>query len=410
MSSGHPRHLALNRAPHQFVHGFWYRGIIELPPFGPLPFAHGSQSGTARALACGHSGAGHARTGTRRRSRLTLIPAVLALAGVSACQPGERPYRVVDSEFMEFGELFSPVDTVRFDASVLVGTMSFVDLSDQGDFLITDDQMDEFHFFSASGEHVRTFAVSQCNPEGSGFLHSARFLADGSVIAKTSGGAYAFSTDGSCKKRLLELPSIRPSFCEWRGHTYFLNTSLSPPRIFAWSLDSGIVEEYDLRMPAFPSITSAYRGIVGRELACFDRGVFFRYAESSDAEPLFPGNEPVVHRPTHFRPIRRDMIRTDDMGARTDDVLDLMREATFSSGIFELDESRRLVKFHTWGRQTQINIVNMETQTSVSSITDLLLEVAEHGILYVLGDYEPLPSGEMGNQMLEVWRFIPFEP
>ena len=353
---------------------------------------------------------GPARIKTRRQPRRTLIACVLALACVSACRPAERPYRVVDSEFMEFEELFSPVHTVRFDASVLIGSMSFVEISDLGEFLITDNQMKAFHVFSPSGNHVRTFTVSQCNPEDGGFLQSARFLKDGSILAKTSNGVYAFHADGSCIRRLLELPSIRPSYCEWRGHTYFLNTSLSPPRIYAWSLDSGIVEEYDLRLPAFPSITSAYRGIVGREMACFDRGVFFRYAESSDAEPLFPGDDPVVHRPTFFRPLERDMIRTDDMGARADDVLDLMREATFSSGIYELDESHRLVKFHTWGRATQINIVNMQTQTSVSSITELRLEVAEHGILYVLGDYESLPSGEIGNQMLEVWQFIPFEP
>ena len=363
-----------------------------------------------RRLAQGRPRPGIACIAIRGQVRVGLVALFLALTCISACRPSGQSYRVVDSEFMEFEELFSPEDTVRFDASVLVGSMSFVDLSDQGDFLITDDQMNAFHVFSPSGNHVRTFTVSQCNPEDSGLLYSARFLEYGSVVAKTSSGTYALNADGSCIKRLLELPSIRPSYCEWRGHTYFLNTSLSPPRIYAWSLDSGIVEEYDLRMPAFPSITSAYRGIVGRELACFEQGVFFRYAESSDAEPLFPGHAPVLHRPTFFRPIRRDMIRTDDMGARADDVLELMREATFSSGIFELDESHRLVKFHTWGRETQINIVNMETETSVSSITELLLEVAEHGILYVSGDYESLPSGEVGNQMLEVWRFIPFEP
>ena len=130
---------------------------------------------------------------TSRSPRLAPVACVLWLACVSACQPTERSYRVVDSDFLEFEELFSPVDTVRFDASVLVGTMSFVDVSDQGDFLISDDPMKTFHVFTASGNHVRSFTVSECNPEDSGFLESARFLEDGSIVATTSRGAYAFN-------------------------------------------------------------------------------------------------------------------------------------------------------------------------------------------------------------------------
>lgn len=310
---------------------------------------------------------------------------------------------------MEFEELFSPVDTVRFDASVLVGTMSFVDVSDQGDFLISDDPVKTIHVFTASGDHIRSFTVSECNPDDSGFLESARFLEDGSVIAATSRGTYAFNADGSCKKRLLELPGSRPSFCEWRGHTYFLNTSPSPPRIYAYSMESGIVREYDLRTPRFPMLTATVQGQVGREIACFDQGVFYRYPESSDGEPLMPGDDPVMHRPTFYRALQREMLITDDIGARIDNIMELMREATFSYAIYELDESHRLVAFRTTSERS-LNIVNMETQTSVSTVTELRFTLAKHGLLYVWGDYEALPSGEVGNETIEVWQFHPFEP
>ena len=309
---------------------------------------------------------------------------------------------------MEFEDLFTPVDTVRFDASVLVGTMSFVDVSDQGDFLITDDPMKTLHVFAASGDHVRSFSVSQCNPEDGGLLLSARFLEEGSMIAVTTNGVYAFNADGSCKKRLLELLPARPSFCEWRGNTYFLNTSPSPPRIYAYSMESGIVEDYDLRAPNFPRVTSAKGGQIGREIACFDHGVFYRYPESSDGEPLVPGDDPVMHRPAFYRAPQRDMLITDDIGARIDNLRELAREATYSYGIFELDNSHRLVAFETTPERS-LNIVNMETQTSVSSAAELRFKLAKHGFMYVRGDHEPLPSGEVGNQMLEIWQFHPFE-
>ena len=86
---------------------------------------------------------------------------------------------------MEFEDLFRPVDTVRLDASVLIGTIGFVDVSGQGDFLITDDPIKAFHVFTASGDHVHSFSVSQCNLDDDGFLQSARFLEDGGMISAT---------------------------------------------------------------------------------------------------------------------------------------------------------------------------------------------------------------------------------
>lgn len=351
----------------------------------------------------------HACTAIWRQYRPALAACILAC--VSACGPAERSYRVVDSEFMEFEDLFSPVDTVRFDASVLIGMMRFVDVSDQGDFLITDDQMKAFHVFTASGDHVHSFSVSQCNPDDSEYLLSARFLEGGDMIASTANGVYAFHADGSCKKRLLGATVDGASFCERQDHVYFMEPNFRPPRIYAYSIESGTVRDHDLREPEFPMVTMVKMGMIGRQIACFDRGVFFRYPESSDGEPLFPGNDPVMHRPTFYRTPRRDLIRTDDMSARIDDLMELGREATYSSGIFELDENHRLVTFESpSSREEPLSIINMETQTSVSSGTDLPFELAKHGLLFVRGDYEPLSSGEVGNQMLEIWQFHPFEP
>ena len=362
-----------------------------------------------RAATQGLARAAPACTVTSRQPRLVLIACILWLACVVACQPLGPSYSVVDSDSMESDDLFRPVDTVRFDASVLIGMMRFVDVSDQGDFLITDDVSKAFHVFSSSGNHIRTFTAKQCNPEESGWPLSAQFLESGRMVATTSNVTYVFNADGSCVKRLIDVPTNRASFCEWRGSVYFLNTRLPTPKIYAYSVESGIVRDYDLRKPKFPGVTSVKMGRIGRQIACFDYGVFYRYPENSDGEPLFPGNAPVIHRPTFFRPPQRDMKKTGNMGPRIDDLRELSREATYSSGLFELDEIHRLVTFGSSRAGTPLNIVNTETQTSVSTFTDLRFKLAKHGFLYVLGDYEPLPSGEFGNQMLERWRFTPFE-
>ena len=341
---------------------------------------------------------------------LTCVACVLGLICLSACQPAGQGYRVVDSDFMEFEDLFTTIDTVRLDASVLIGSTSFLDKSDQGQFLVTDREARAIYVFSASGSHLRTLKITQCNPEDTGSLLSTRFLKNGSMIATTSQGVYAFNADGSCRKRLLELPPNRSSFCERQDTIYLLNPRVRPlPQIHAYSIESGTMRDYDLRKPRFPRTTSIKRGWQGRAIACFDQGVFYRYAESSDGEPLWPGNDLVSHLPISYRPPERD-ITSQGMGDIISDLRELGREFTYSSGIYKLDDNHRMIRFQ-YPAEFNLSIINMDTETSVSTVLDFEvgLSLAKDGLVYSTGDYEILPSGEAGNKMLEVRQFHPFE-
>ena len=163
-------------------------------------------------------------------------------------------------------------------------------------------------------------------------------------------------------------PCIRDnaSFCERRDTVYFIRPSRRPrPQIHAYSIESGTIRNYDLRAPQFPRTTGVKRGYRGRQIACFERGVFYRYAEGSDGEPLFLDNNPVVHRPMFYRPPKRDATSENIAG----DLMDLRKEFTYSNGLFELDDDHRLVTFE-YPAEAKMNIVNMDTQTSVSTATD----------------------------------------
>ena len=274
-------------------------------------------------------------------SRIPLIACILGLAYISACQPEEVRYSVVNSSgFVESEDLFTPVDTIRFDASVVIGTISFVDISGNGDFLLTDGMMKALHVFTASGNHIRTFKVTQCNPEDDLRPRSAKFLENGNMIAVTSRGVYTFNADGSCKESLPTLIRDNASFCERQDTVYFISPSRRPrPQIHAYSIESGTIRDYDLRVPQFPRTTGVKRGYRGSQIACLERGVFYRYAESSDGEPLFLDDDPVVHRPMFYRPPKRDATSENITG----DLMDLRKEFTYSNGLFELDDDHRLV-------------------------------------------------------------------
>lgn len=342
-------------------------------------------------------------------SRFGSIICVYWLVSVSACQSSGPQYRVIESGFTKFEDLFTLVDTIRLDASVLIGQIGFVDMSDRGEFLVTDDVMRTLHVFTASGRHVRTIDISRCNPEDGGSLLSARFLTKGGMIATTPRGVYTINPDGSCNQRLLEIPPNRPSFCERQDTVYFMNHVARPPQIHAYSLESGNVRNYDLRKPKFPSSTAVKMGYIGRQIACFDRGIFYRYAESSDGEPLWSASDPVLFQPKSYRPPERDATARE-MNILTSQLRELAYEFTYSHGIFGLDENHRLVTFQ-YPTEFNMNIVNMDAETSISTTDNqnLGIMLAKEGRMYTLGDYELLPSGETGNRTLEVWQFHPFE-
>ena len=306
---------------------------------------------------------------------------------------------------MEFGDLFTLVDTVRFDASVLIGSIGFLDQSDREEFLVTDGVMRLLYIFTASGQHVRTIDIARCNPEDSGSLLSARFLTKGGMIVTTPWGVYTLNVDGSCNQRLLEVPPNRSSFCERQDTVYFMDTATRPPQIHAYSLESGTVRSYDLRRPKFPRVTDIKVGYLGRQIACFDQGIFYRYAENSDGEPLRPKGDPiVVHQPKSYRPPKRD-IRGNDF---TGESQELTREFTYSEGLFELDENHRMVEFQ-YPTKVNLNIVNMASETSVSTSFSEFIAFTKNGLMYTIGDYEQLSSGETGNRVLKIWRFRPVD-
>ena len=310
---------------------------------------------------------------------------------------------------MEFDDLFTPIDTIRFDASVPLGTLGSVDLSDEGEFLVMDFPVGPVHVFTASGRHVRTTDISQCSSNDSGILWSARFLKNGGVVVVTSLGVYLLNADGSCNQRLSRIPPSFPSFCERQDTVYFMNHKRRwSPQIHAYSLESGNVRNYNLRKPRFPLSTAAEWGNTGHQIVCFDRGIFYRYAESSDGEPLWPRSDPVLFQPMSYRPPERDATARRRSIFRSQ-LEELVREFTYSDGIYGLDQNHRMITFEEPAEVNMI-IVNMDTETGISTkdLRGLNIELTKNGLMYTFGDYELLPSGERGNRTLVVWRFQPF--
>lgn len=315
---------------------------------------------------------------------------------------------------MAFEDLFTAVDTLRLDASTLIGRISFMDVSESGDVLISDAAQKAMYIFSPSGVHVRTFSAMSCDPEKDPEPMSARFLDDGRIVASTVGGTYLFSADGLCEKTVRGWPQGRPSFCDRRDSVYVFD-DYPRPRVLVFSPSLDFVRDHNIPPSEFPSIGRLYFGNLGRAIACFDDEVFYKYPESSDGHSLFSGDNEVVHLPAFFVPPPRDRSRSrnDGRGIRIADVMKILDVSTLTNAIFALDDNHRLVTFSTGPLDQSVSgafsVVNHEMRTSVGILTDRQVPMlAKFGLLYVRGDNEVLASGEVGNPMLEVMRFRPF--
>ena len=112
-------------------------------------------------------------------SQVVIIRLLLLLSVLSAgCTAAPQRSEVVDSPVVPFSELFTPADTIRLDASVIIGAITFLDVNQEGSLLVTDRAGRSINLFSSSGKHVRTYSTRECLPDDEGLLpYSARFLA-----------------------------------------------------------------------------------------------------------------------------------------------------------------------------------------------------------------------------------------
>ena len=93
---------------------------------------------------------------------------ILAVAMVVAtgCATSDSPLRnTVESPIAPFGDLFASPDTIRLDSEVVVGTVDFLDVNQEGHLLISDEVSMRAQHFSASGKHIQTYLIGTCQPD-----------------------------------------------------------------------------------------------------------------------------------------------------------------------------------------------------------------------------------------------------
>ena len=346
------------------------------------------------------------------------IVLAVVMVVVAGCATSDSPLRnTVEPPIAPFGDLFTPVDTIRLDSEVVLGTVDFLDVSQEGHLLIADRISMSAHHFSASGKHIQTYLIGTCQPDhADDRVKFARFIGGGRVMLLGGDGSVAvFNESGGCVATEFRQPiglegacAIGDSVLMQPGYIPFFN-----PEVHAVTRDLEMLDTWQIEKPEFPWLNKIYKGFGGLSMACFADGPYYKYAEWSDALPVFSRGSVAQVDPVFFTKRVRDIERGTDLQAKIDEI----REYPTNSGILAVDSTTRMIVYSKLPAEWRLpdvllqkgiavvsNVGAFPARTAVVPFTPI---GAANGFIYRKADNEILPDGDFGNPLILRYKFVP---
>ncbi len=342
---------------------------------------------------------------------------ILLIIVVAGCGPEEQENRIIRSPVVPFDELFTVADTVRLDPSVIIGSVGFLDVNAQGEFLVSDHVGRGLHRFSPSGSHVRSYSVPDCLPDEANFIPmSSRLLRNGGIMTmKVGGAAVIFDANGNCVEATRRFEAFSRAFCEYQGSIYVHRVYVEGKAtmgVYSPALEA--IDDLEIEPPRLVRLNQFNAGLMGTGVACFADGPYYVYPESMDGMPAPIGSSITQYQPEFFE------IRPDDLSKEAD-VSERSRQSRdypSTVSIFALDGSTRMVV--TTGLDDKWRLDSSEATSSLglsiasntgrfpgrSTISPIPPRAAGNGYFYAAGDNEQLPNGDYGNPVIIRYRFI----
>ncbi len=346
---------------------------------------------------------------------------ILAVAMVVAagCATSDSPTRnIVESPIAPFGDLFASPDTIRLDSEVVVGTVDFLDVSREGNLLITDEISRSVHHFSASGKHIQTYLIGTCQPDHTGKrVNLARFIGGGRVMLLGGNGLVAvIDESGDCTATEIRHPIGIEGACAI-GDSVLMQSSYIPyfkPEVHAVTRDLEMLDTWQIEKPEFPRLNVLFKGLRGRSMACFADGPYYKYVEWSDALPVFNRGNAAQVDPVFFTKRVRDIGKPGtDLLARRDEI----HEYPNNSGIYSIDSTTRMIVYIGLPIEWRLPDVLLHSGIAVVSnvgafpartaVVPFWPKAAANGYIYRMADNEILPDGDVGNPLVLRHKFVP---
>ena len=343
----------------------------------------------------------------------------LVLAGCARTASDSPRITEQSASLVPFEDLFVSEDTLVLDHSVVLGFIWFMDVDASGNVLVTDMTSSLVHLFASAGTHQATYDMDTCLPiDGQHRVWSARFAESDRIILSTLGGdMVVLARDGSCLATRRRLLNTTQSFCS-RGDSIYAFRGVeglgseTTSVLGAFSMDLETMREIRLDSPRLVGLNINDTGFVGRNIACFRDGPYFKYHEDMDARPVRLRSHVVMARPEFYVQQKEDVGRPG-----SDEWTTSNSAATLLYGLYAVDDDTRLSVFNNiadqyrpegvvGGRVYGLSIgSNSGAFQSVSTIAPKAPRSAGNGYLYFVGEHVHLADGDVGNPTVIRYRF-----
>ena len=269
---------------------------------------------------------------------------------------------------------------------------------------------------------MRTLSITDCNPGATlGFSAQSTFWGDSQVLILTDKGPMVFDQAGQCVQSSTdpELATNTWAICSHRDTIFVMPQAIRDSSfIRAYSPEFTVIDQFPLPVPRFPRRAGIMLLRRGRTMGCFRDDIWWIYGESFDAAPRLRRAGLTQFRPENYRERTRDYpelpLVTQTNWNEVTKLLDKAEaEASSVGGMFELDETTRLVLYDGIkgsNEESTMGALIASHEHNFGGISTLFPEfpkTAKYGMLYFEEDPEERPDGEVTNPSIIRYRFIP---
>ncbi len=329
-----------------------------------------------------------------------------------------------ESLFQHFGRL----GNITFTDSVLIGSITRLDVLDDGRFVVLDRQSAEVHLLDASGRHLGMLDARDCDPGADWRPMNVIVLDDDSIVVTglSTPRPARFQADGSCAG-FVDLDTYGTSAMIGAGPEHIHTMDLTPDGYsFALrTLDGAVVRRFGassqfanflMRMRSFDQLAQGPNGALIVGLGPFAAPMIFKGADA-EGQPLF---DP----PAYVRPMTDDMQAgvTGDPGTIFDAIAQVRGNRTTIDGVYRISNEATLVRYRNHFRDmTDVDAYGLHIVRDDGHV--LTPEPVYHSrghaphyrgfsplavkdnLLFTLRPAREKPDGDWGNPGLTVWRF-----
>jgi len=315
----------------------------------------------------------------------------------------------------EFNNYFQFIKTVYLDDDVLIADISYLDVNDEGDLLVTDKMRRKVFLFSRNGKLMKELKYTKCNPGYKWKPEKAQFKQNGEIIILDPRGL-KFTAEGDC------IGEMNASFL-WPGQWAFL-TNGNIVGYYAWpgiQPKLSVLDEEGKELLSFGKFSSEFRNLLAR-------GIEYAGLVIDKDDNIYQLNPFSLHLfkyDKNFSLKEEFALRLDNISKMDRDIRagyfggpnDLQREfnrvvmnKTRAWGCDLLDDETIIIYYlHTKEKNNVIFIQLYSTNGKYLLEEDLKIDqkfaAAKNGYVYKVIQPEPDDHGNLPNPAIEIYKY-----